>query len=45
MRLSPEQLRSLDEVSRIELGFPHDFFAKEMVRAFRYGGLRDRIDA
>lgn len=43
--LTPEQLRRLDEVSRIELGFPHDFYAKSMVRNFIYGGTRDRIDA
>jgi aryl-alcohol dehydrogenase-like predicted oxidoreductase len=41
--LSAEQLKALDETSRIELGFPHDFYAKEMVRTFIYGGLRDRI--
>jgi aryl-alcohol dehydrogenase-like predicted oxidoreductase len=43
LTLSAEQLKALDEASRIELGFPHDFYAKEMVRTFIYGGLRDRI--
>ena len=43
LTLSAEQLKALDETSRIELGFPHDFYAKEMVRTFIYGGLRDRI--
>jgi len=43
LTLSAAQLKTLDEASRIELGFPHDFFAREMVRTFAYGGLRDRI--
>jgi hypothetical protein len=29
----------------VELGFPHDFYARDMVRALVYGGLGDRIDA
>ena len=33
----------LDEASRIDLGFPHDFYAKELVRTFAYGGTRDKI--
>jgi aryl-alcohol dehydrogenase-like predicted oxidoreductase len=41
--LSADQLKTLDESSRIELGFPHDFYAKEMVRTLVYGGLRDQI--
>jgi aryl-alcohol dehydrogenase-like predicted oxidoreductase len=41
--LSPEQLHRLDDVSGIPLGFPHDFFADEMVRTFTFGGMRDRI--
>jgi aryl-alcohol dehydrogenase-like predicted oxidoreductase len=41
--LSTEQLKTLDEASRIELGFPHDLYAKEMVRTIAYGGLRDQI--
>ena len=32
LTLSPRQLKTLDEASRIELGFPHDMFSKEMVR-------------
>jgi aryl-alcohol dehydrogenase-like predicted oxidoreductase len=41
--LSADQLKTLDESSRIELGFPHDLYAKEMVRTIVYGGLRDQI--
>jgi aryl-alcohol dehydrogenase-like predicted oxidoreductase len=37
-------VQRLDAVSRIELGFPHDLFAKEMVRSLSFGGMRDRID-
>jgi aryl-alcohol dehydrogenase-like predicted oxidoreductase len=43
LTLSADQLKTLDEASRIELGFPHDFYAREMVRGILYGGLRDRI--
>jgi diketogulonate reductase-like aldo/keto reductase len=43
LTLSADQLKLLDEASRIELGFPYDLYTKEMVRAIGYGGLRDRI--
>ena len=43
LTLSTEQLKTLDDASRIDLGFPYDLYAKEMVGAIRYGGLRDRI--
>ncbi|HJU06521.1 MAG TPA: aldo/keto reductase [Nitrospiraceae bacterium] len=43
--LNAEQIRHLDEAGAIELGFPHDFYTKDMVRGLIYGGLRDRIDA
>jgi len=45
LALSAGQLKALDEASRIELGFPHDFFAKDLVRGFLYGGMRDQIVA
>jgi hypothetical protein len=38
-----EQLKTLDEATRIELGFPQDLYGREMVRAIRYGGVRDQI--
>jgi len=41
--LSEQQIELLDEASKIQLGFPHDFYANDMVRTFAYGGLRDRI--
>src|SRR5258707_15266870 len=39
LTLTPDQLKTLDEASRIELGFPHDLYVKEMVRASRYGAM------
>ncbi len=41
--LSPDQLKTLDEASVIELGFPYEMYAKAMPRAICYGGLRDQI--
>jgi aryl-alcohol dehydrogenase-like predicted oxidoreductase len=45
LKLSAEQIRALDEASQIELGFPHDFLDKPMVKTFTFGGTRDLIDA
>jgi aryl-alcohol dehydrogenase-like predicted oxidoreductase len=42
--LDSEHLERLDEASRIELGFPHDFFNLDLVRQLVYGGMRDSID-
>jgi hypothetical protein len=36
---------TLDEASRIELGFPHEFYTRDLVRGLVYGGMRDRIVA
>jgi len=43
LMLSGDQLKTLDEASRIELGFPYDMYAKPMARSVCYGGLRDQI--
>jgi aryl-alcohol dehydrogenase-like predicted oxidoreductase len=43
LTLSAEQVKALDQASRIELGFPHELYEKEFVRAILYGGLRDHI--
>jgi len=43
LALAEEQLQRLDEASRVSLGFPHEFYAKQMVRNFVVGGLRDQI--
>jgi aryl-alcohol dehydrogenase-like predicted oxidoreductase len=43
LTLSADQLKTLDEASVIEVGFPYEMYAKEMPRAVCYGGLRDQI--
>jgi aryl-alcohol dehydrogenase-like predicted oxidoreductase len=45
LSLSDDQLNTLDEASRIELGFPYAVYAKDAIRAFIHGGMRDRIIA
>ena len=42
--LDPAHLARLDEASRIELGFPHDFLAGDTVRDLVFGGFQERID-
>ena len=44
-RLSPEQVKRLDDVSAIEHGFPTEFLNRPMVSGFIYGGTKDKIDA
>ena len=43
LTLTPEQVRTLDEASQIDLGFPYSMYAKELPRNFMYGGMGDRI--
>jgi aryl-alcohol dehydrogenase-like predicted oxidoreductase len=45
VKLAPTHVERLNAVSRIEMGFPQDFFASDMVRSLSFGGMRDRIDA
>lgn len=42
--LSDAQLQRLDEVSRVGLGFPHDFLSTDGVRDLVYSEQRSRID-
>ncbi len=42
--LEPDALARLNEVSAIELGFPHDFINSEWVRKVVYGDKLDEID-
>jgi aryl-alcohol dehydrogenase-like predicted oxidoreductase len=42
--LSAEQMKRLDEASRIDLGFPHDFLALPRLIDQRFGGTRHLID-
>ncbi len=44
VRLNNEQLKRLDEVSAIPLGFPGDFFKEEGVRLNSFGGFWDRVE-
>ncbi|MEL7034015.1 MAG: aldo/keto reductase [Cyanobacteria bacterium J06592_8] len=43
LKLSTEHIQQLDQVSRIELGFPHDFFNADLIRNFVYNGTFDQI--
>jgi aryl-alcohol dehydrogenase-like predicted oxidoreductase len=43
--LTDEQMDRLNKVSRIRLGFPHDFLASGLVRRLMYGSRGDLIDA
>jgi aryl-alcohol dehydrogenase-like predicted oxidoreductase len=43
LELTPDQMTLLDEASAVSLGFPHEFFQRDMVRTFVHAGLRDRI--
>jgi aryl-alcohol dehydrogenase-like predicted oxidoreductase len=45
LQLSRDQIEALDEASYIEPGFPYSMYAKDLVSNFRYGGLRNQIDA
>ena len=42
--LTEEHIGRLDQVSKIELGFPHDFLASDEVRDLVYGGTYAKID-
>jgi aryl-alcohol dehydrogenase-like predicted oxidoreductase len=43
LTLSAAQVKTLDEASQIDLGFPYNIYAKEMARTIAYGGMRDQI--
>jgi len=42
--LTQEQMQRLNEVSKIELGFPHDFLASDMIHERLFGGTFKLID-
>lgn len=44
VRLSDAQIQRLDEVSQIELGFPHDFVTRNGARKMMYGDMSHRIE-
>ncbi len=44
VRLEDEHLHQLDEASRVDLGFPHNFLSQDHIRALVYGGTYESID-
>jgi aryl-alcohol dehydrogenase-like predicted oxidoreductase len=42
--LTREQVRVLDEVSQVELGFPHEFLSRDFIRDLIYGGVQGRLE-
>lgn len=44
IQLSKEHLQQLDEVSKIELGFPHEFLQSDGVKDVVFGGTHGLID-
>jgi aryl-alcohol dehydrogenase-like predicted oxidoreductase len=40
VELGPDQRARLDEASRVELGFPHDFLNRPMTREVTFGGIQ-----
>jgi hypothetical protein len=43
LQLSPDQVKTLDDASQINLGFPYSMYTRDLVRAIAHGGLRDKI--
>jgi len=43
-QLDQEHIQRLDEISKIDLGFPHVFLSQEVIRDIVYGGTYDMID-
>jgi hypothetical protein len=35
--------RRTRKASHVELGFPHDFYTRDMVKGILYGGLADKV--
>ena len=42
--LNAEQMKKLDEVSKIDLGFPHTFLSSDNILNITFGGTYDKID-
>jgi diketogulonate reductase-like aldo/keto reductase len=43
-QLTDEQLAKLDDATKIELGFPHDFLTNDFVKQMVFGGTHASID-
>ncbi len=44
IQLSESHLKKLEEISKIDLGFPGEFFKEEGVKSVTFGGFYDRIE-
>jgi aryl-alcohol dehydrogenase-like predicted oxidoreductase len=44
LQLPKEQIKQLDAISQIELGFPHDFYKTDMVKNLVYNGTFEQIN-
>ncbi len=44
IHLDETQIKRLDEVSKIELGFPHDFILRDGAKKMTYGGMAHQIE-
>lgn len=44
LKLEPHHMKQLHEVSKIDLGFPGDFFNEDGVKTVTYGGFYDKIE-
>ncbi len=42
--LNEKQLAKLNDVSKIDLGFPHEFLSSNNIKDIIYGGMQDMID-
>ena len=40
--LAPDQIKQLDDISRVEMGFPHEHFANPMIQRMISGGVEVR---
>ena len=43
VELTATELSRLDDVSRVDLGFPHEFLSSDQIRTIVYGDFHDRI--
>jgi hypothetical protein len=41
---SADQINRLNEASKFELGFPHDFFNEDGVRTNNFGGFYEQVE-
>ena len=43
--LSEDHMQRLDNISKIDLGFPHEFLARDYIRDIVYAGQHSNIDS